>query len=192
VDTKTGNIAADAAFSGLLTGVGGKMGLLTHVEADTGCATSGTPAKTAFQSWTINFDTLSCFFTDDQTTIGDIAVKNYTKTQPVLSQAIFNSPRFVYIPVLGRVPDSGGCCKYEIVDFRPAFITDQPLSADKASAAPTCGAFSCSGISMSSNGKQVESLQVIMFNKAALPNPPDTGEVTEYSGTGSKVLRLID
>ena len=190
VDTKTGNIAADAAFSGLLTGVGGKQGLLTHVEANTGCAANGAPATTAFKGYTINFDTLSCFFTNPTSEIGDVAIKNYNQGV-VFSSAIYNSPRFVYIPVLGVVPNQGGSNKYQILDFRPGFITDQPLSANKASVAPTCTTNQCSGISMSSNGKQVESLQVILFNQASLPDPPDDGEVTEYTGGLQKVLRLI-
>ncbi|HEY3531055.1 MAG TPA: Tad domain-containing protein [Nocardioides sp.] len=200
VDTKTGDVAADSAYEGLLIGVPNPNptvpGLLTHVGANTGCAPDGTPATTVFRGITINNDTLSCFFDTSavgDVTVGDVDAQNYTLSAPAFTTAIFTSPRFVYVPVLGTTP-SGGSDKYQIIDFRPAFITDQLNSAYKNTPEATCTSSSCNGLTMTSNGKSLLSLQVIMINQAALPQCPITicQDVKKYTGKGTQQLRLIN
>ena len=44
---------------------------------------------------------------------------------PLLDRSIFDSPRFFYVPVFKIQPNFGGSSMYSIIDFRPAFITDE-------------------------------------------------------------------
>lgn len=183
VDTKTG-LNLNAAQSGFISGVGGKPGRLTKVDTGTGCASNGVPATKAFGGYTINNDTLSCFLTDDTTTIGDIDGAAYPLTAPVLSPAIYKSPRFAIVPVLGVQPDNGGSNKYQVVGFRPAFITDQPNSATRTSTVT-----STNGVPGS--GGSVDSIQVVFINDSALPHV-EGGDSQDYTGTGPKNLLLVN
>lgn len=192
-DTKTGNVVANAAYEGFVTGVSGYAdGLLTDVDPGTGCPNNGQPDAQplvrTLNGYEINNDTLSCFLTSTTTTVGDVNSASYALDGPALSPAIYSSPRFLYVPVLGTVPSNGGSQSYQIIDFRPAFLTDQPSSANRASA-PTEG----NGLTMTSNNKSLLSLQVVMINPKALPpQPPDASAYTEYTGSGPKGLRLVD
>ena len=82
-------------------------------------------------TYQLNDDLLTCFLTDTTTELGDVARANYTG-DPVFSSAIYDSPRFAWVPVFGKLATSGGSARYQIVDFRATFITDQPMSATKA------------------------------------------------------------
>jgi hypothetical protein len=195
VDTETG-MAQNAATAGFVMGISGSdgfNGLLTKgttspSNAGTGCAANGLPATKPFMGKTINNDTLSCFFNDTTTNIGQITNATYTMPGPVINQKIWNSPRFIFVPVLGVEPSTGGSLKYQIVTFRPGFITDQTETATKATVATASN-----GLTLSSNGNDVQSVQVLFFNPAALPAPPGGVAVTDYlPGSGTKVLRLVD
>jgi hypothetical protein len=195
VDTETG-MAQNAATAGFVTGITGANGfpgLLTKKtstpdNANAGCAADGIPTTQVFLNKTINNDTLSCFFNDTNTNIGQIANANYLLTGPVLNKNIWNSPRFVFVPVLGVEPDSGGSNKYQIVTFRPGFITDQTEVATKTTPVTTNN-----GLTPSSNGNEVQSVQIVFFNPAALPDPPGGQSVQDYiPGAGPKIVRLVD
>lgn len=184
VDTKPGMVA-NAARAGLIDGIGARPGLLTHREAGSGCAPSGIPATTTVTGGiVINNDTLSCFLTDDTSNIGMISSSAYAGN-PVLSPVIFNSPRFVMVPLLGRQPTSGGSVKYQIVGFRPAFITNQLNSATRSSPSLTGN-----GLTLDTRG-DLASMQVVFINAAALP-PMRSAVTTPYAGSGPRVLRLVD
>lgn len=187
VDTKTG-LDLKAAQEGFLDGVGTAPGRLTDVSAGTGCAASGRPATTVLFGRTLNNDTLSCFLNQDGISIGDIAQSSYPFDHPVLSPAIYSSPRFALVPVLAVQPSNGGSNHYQIVDIRPAFITDQPLSATRGAAASATNGLT---FATSPAGK-LASIQVIFLNPGALPSPPETEGVTPYVGAGVKVLRLVN
>lgn len=187
VDTKTG-LDLNAAQEGLLDGVAGKPGRLTDVSDDTGCAPNGKPTTTVLAGHTINNDTLSCFLTEDGVTLSDIAGSTYPFDHPVLSPAIYSSPRFALVPVLGVQPDNGGSNRYQIVDIRPAFITDQPMSATR-----TTPATSTNGLTLAAQpANTLASVQVVFFNADALPPPPNADGVVPYTGAGVKVTHLID
>lgn len=187
VDTKTG-LDLNAAQKGFLDGVGSAPGRLTNVSAGTGCAANGMPATTVLYGRTVNNDTLTCFMTQDGTSIGDIAQSTYPFDHPVLSAAIYNSPRFALVPVLAVQPTNGGSNHYQIIDIRPAYITDQPLSATRG-AQPS----STNGLTFASApAGKLASIQVVFLNSGALPPPPTTMAVAPYVGTGLKVLRLIN
>ncbi|MGH3470737.1 MAG: pilus assembly protein TadG-related protein, partial [Nocardioidaceae bacterium] len=189
LDTKTG-LPANAATGGFITGIGSYQGLLTHVGSGTGCPNNGQPNNlpntTTFGNYTINNDTLSCFFTDTTTNIGAIDSPTYTLSGPVLDQAIYNSPRFIWVPVFGTQPANGGSKKYQIVDFRPGFITDQVNSATQQTPLPPGDPNGVTG------SGTVDSVEVDFINSQALPTPPNGGPTTPYTGTGPKVLRLVN
>jgi hypothetical protein len=197
VPTKTG-LDLDAAQMGFLDGVGGKPGRLQNT-TDGGCAASGQPATTATlyteggaaitQSYQINNDTLSCFFTDDTTNIGDIASASYSGG-PVLSQRIYDSARFALVPVFAVQPSNGGSDLYTIIDMRPAFITDQSMTATHDTMlAPG----SHNGITLSNNGQHyIGSVQIVFFNLGALPPPPSGLDLIDWTGTGLKQVALVD
>ncbi len=106
-----------------------------------------------------------------------------------MSEDIYRSPRFFLQPVLGRKPTCGGCEKYSIIDFRPAFVTDQPTSAVGGSM--TMGTSTDhNGLSISSG--KVSKVKVVFFNIEALPPPPDDAPTSDYIGAGPKIIRLIN
>ncbi len=187
VDTRTGMIA-NSAHAGLIAGVSGNQGFqagrLANVSAGTGCAESGLPSTTVVSGVQVNNDTLTCFLTDGTTNVGSISSANYAGG-PVLSPKIYSSPRFMMIPVLGRQPGNGGSAKYQIVALRPAFLTDQPNSATR-----TTTALASNGLTLDHRG-EIESVQIVFLNAAALPTMESTN-VTPYTGSGPRVLRLID
>lgn len=176
-----------AAQEGLLDGVADKRGRLTDVSDGTGCAADGKPSTTVLAGQTVNNDTLSCFLTQDDVTLSDIEGSTYSFDHPVLSPAIYDSPRFALVPVLGVQPD-GGRKTYQIVDIRPAFITDQPMSATRNTPASAANGLTFAAQPADTLG----SVQVIFFNAAALPPPPNADGVVPYTGTGVKVTHLID
>lgn len=177
-------MAAQAAQAGFIEGVGSTRGRLANVQTGTGCAESGVPATTVLSGYVINNDTLSCFLTDDTTNLGTISSSGYAG-DPVLSAAIFNSPRFMLIPILQVQPTSGGSRTYQIIGFRPAFLTNQPNSATRAS--PVSGD---NGLTLDRHG-DIESVQVRFINGNALP-PMDAAGTTDYAGSGPRVIRLVD
>jgi hypothetical protein len=187
VGTKPGMVAS-AAQAGFIDGIGSLPGLLTNVSDGTGCAEDGEPATTTFGGKTINNDTLSCFLTDDTTNIGMIDSATYPDSldnEPVLSSKIFKSPRFVFSPVLGVQPGNGASSSYQIIGFRAGFITSQPNSATRQTALPVNDPNGLGGTG------SISSLQIVFINAKALPPLPDTG-TTDYSGSGPKVLQLVN
>ena len=179
VDTETG-MAQNAATAGFVTGLSGTA------PASPACSPRPRPARAVLppayrprrRCWarSINNDTLSCFFNDTTTNVGQIANATYTLPGPVLDQKIWSSPRMVFVPVLGVEPSSGGSNKYQIIDFRPGFITDQTETGREEHTAATAN----NGLTLSSNGNDVQSVQIVFINPNALPAPPGGVAVTDY------------
>jgi hypothetical protein len=188
VDTDTG-MSAKVATGGFLglgsSAVGGNQYLLKP-NGKTKCANGGTTeATTVLKGQTINNDTLSCFFTSPTTHVADVDSSTYTLTGPAISNAIYDSPRFGYVPVLPVQPANGGSKKYQIIDFRACFITDQPASAIKGD-----GSNPGNGIVTDNNG--VNSIEVIFLNPNALPTPPVKNGTINYTGSGVKLPVLVN
>lgn len=184
VDTDTG-MSSNIATGGFL-GLGSSSpgsGLLTKAST-TRCGPGGTPAATVKGGVNINNDVLSCFFISSATRVGDIDTAGYAGP-PVLSSTIYDSPRFGYVPVLSVQPGTGGSKNYQIIEFRPCFVTDQTASAGLGDL-PSAD----NGITMSANS--VQSVQVVFFNSAALPNPSFTGGTLAYTGSGPKAPLLVN
>jgi hypothetical protein len=188
VDTDTG-MSANVATGGFLgigsSAVGGNQYLLKP-NGKTKCANNGTSeATTVLKGQTINNDTLTCFFNNGSTHVADVDNANYTLSGPAISDKIYDSPRFGYVPVLPVQPANGGSNKYQIIDFRACFITDQPGSAMKGDP-PNAG----NGIVTDTNG--VHSIEVIFLNPNALPLPPVKNGTINYVGSGPKVPVLVN
>jgi hypothetical protein len=192
VDTDTG-MSANVATGGFLglgsSAVSGNQYLLKPRNA-TKCGTGGSEATSVVKGQTVNNDTLTCFFLSPATHISDVdgdpTNPGGYNGPPLISDAIYDSPRFGYVPVLNVQPANGGSKKYQIVDFRACFITDQPGSAIKGDPPGSV----TNGITLDSNG--VHSVQVIFLNGNALPNPPVKNGTVNYAGTGPKVPILVN
>ncbi|MGI8766764.1 MAG: hypothetical protein ACR2KM_09690, partial [Gemmatimonadaceae bacterium] len=193
VDTDTG-LAANVATQGLIQGDQGYGGLLTNVPTRSGCdpgggsnyrniSISGGPYK-------INDEVLSCYFNDGSTSINDIARKSYARvsTDGVLDSSIYSSPRFLWVPVL-RVQPSGGSNHYSIIDFRPAFITDEQAIATAIRGSHT--GTSDNGIMIP--GEDIKQLKVVFFNANALPETGDGNTpLMPFLGVGRPIVRLVN
>jgi hypothetical protein len=206
VPVKTGLDSA-AAEMGLVLGITNPsypQGKLEENNTDpvTKCPNNypgGTTHLTTLRGHTINNDVLTCFFTDDATTIGLVSNQIYAGPA-VIDQAIYNSPRFVQIPILGSQPTNGSSHQYEIIDFRPAFIADQSAADNRLTGSPivtgcqTGNNFSgeCNGLTYDHG--QLNSVTLIFINPKALPNPPldKNGKYIPYTGTGKRVPLLIN
>jgi Flp pilus assembly protein TadG len=187
VDTDTG-LAANVATEGLVQGSTYGQGVLREKTTD-GCdPDGGSDERTLPMSSNpkINDDVLTCFFTNGTTSIQDIASASYNGGT-VLDDAILRSPRFFYVPVLAVEPASGGSNLYSIIDFRPAFLTDETatMTAVKGSHTGTTD----NGVWV--QGQDIKQIKVVFFNEDALPTDGDI-PIIDYLGTGHRIIRLID
>ena len=190
VDTQTG-VPNPSGILGLIEGkpsIGVPKGRL---DKDNSALCGGSKVASGWGSYTVNNDSLTCFFTNSTVTIEDISRSNYTRvpnTPAPLSPQIYNSPRFIWQPVLRVEPSTGGSNRYTIVDFRPGFITDQPLSAKSGS--PVEATLTNNGFTIDSSG--LSTLRAVLFDADALPSSDGGGPVTPYLGTGPVVVRLVN
>jgi hypothetical protein len=188
VDTDTG-LAANVATEGLVTGSTYGTGVLRTKNTRAGCDPTGGSADRTLPitgNPSINDDVLTCYFTDGTTSIQTIAQAGYNGG-PVLDPAILSSPRFFYVPVLKVQPGSGGSNRYSIIDFRPAFITDETASTASVKGAHT--GTSDNGLTV--QGNDIKQIKVVFFSLNALPSEGDI-PLIDYLGVGSRVIRLID
>jgi hypothetical protein len=199
LDTGTNCVPTDpglpalSATEGLIKGVNGEDGRLEE-PTSTGCDPNGGSdqygADLGGSTGTvmINDDILTCFFTDDSVTIDQISKPSYSGPA-VISPKVFSSPRFFWLPVVAVDPVNGTSQEYSIVDFRPAFITDQPLNATKVNR--YTGTTTHNGLLIESG--QLKTLKVVFFDIDALPETVDnSGPTTEWLGFGPKVITLTD
>lgn len=190
VRTDTG-LPASATEAGLVTGAG--LSVPGRLDAESTNPDCGRPDATidfggSTGSFTINDDILTCFFTNGTTQIKDL---DDTYGGPsVISAEIFESPRFFWVPVLGKVAENGTSNRYQIIDFRPAFITDQPGTASRANPQVGTG----NGLGLKDNGGKMtlRSLKVVFFDVDALPQSVEGGgSVIPYLGVGPKIISLV-
>ncbi|RYP85679.1 pilus assembly protein [Nocardioides guangzhouensis] len=194
VDTDTG-LPALAATAGMITGVGSTPGRLTTESTTPGCGPGGSSSNATARiqntNYSINNDVLSCFLTDGAS-LATVADKNYSG-DAVLDESIYDSPRFFFVPVLHVQPANGGSNKYSIIDFRPAFLTDEDVASSSVKGSNTAtapvGNSPGNGIVIEQN--QIKTMKVIFFNSNALPSRTG-GALTTYFGVGPRIVRMID
>jgi hypothetical protein len=180
VDTDTGLPASDTE-AGLLTGQGISAPARLAKPTNPDC---GRPDQTidfggSIGSRSFNNDTLDCFVADGATT--SYQSPGYAGPA-VVSGDIFTSPRFFWVPVFGVAASPGGSQKWQIVDFRPAFITG-PDGPDE---------YNGLGFKDQGGAKTLRSVKVVFFNPKALPESMSGGPVMDYLGVGTKVIVLTD
>ncbi len=169
-------VPADATQDGLLSGSAVTPRLAAPTTA--GCGSSlvirfGGSIGTR----TINNDTLDCFLRPGAT--GGFLGAGYSGGA-VVRGSIFASPRFFWAPVLGTSPSGSG--GYQIVDFRPAFITGPS------------GGSNYNGFYLPSRGgiRSLERVNIVFFNADALPESVADVPTMDYLGVGTKVIGLVD
>ncbi len=200
VDTDTG-LTKNTVTPGLVTGktgAGGYTGMLVRNSSSAdpdgsgGCSRAGNTSPTTktigSNTYQLNDDLLTCFLTDMTTQLGDVARAGYPGPA-VFSPEIYDSPRFGWVPVFGKLATSGGSAKYQIVEFRPTFITDQPMSATKGNNNYNTGTEN--GLGWTAQG-DIERLKVVYLNFNALPNGEAHTPFGPYLGVGPKLIRLTN
>ncbi len=158
VPTDTG-LPANALEEGMITGIGSYKGRLDK-PATPPCSRP----NRSVSGYSLNDDVLSCFFTDPSIRVGDVTKSTYTGA-PVISPAIFNSPRFVWVPLITDPPN--GKKDVSIQGFRPGFITDQPASGTLNAPGATVGV--PNGLTLS--GTKVREMDIWFIHPNALPPP---------------------
>ena len=185
VDTDTG-LTAEVATDGLITvdtGSGAGGGLLASKPTHEGCAPDGSSSERTVHisghDYALNNDTLSCFLLDGKT-LAEVESTSYSEADgPAFSEDLLKSPRFAYVPIL-KVQPLGGGDRYSIIDFRPAFITDETA---------TTAATDVNGVRVTTN--KVDQLKVFFFSIWAVPHDGDV-PLIDYLGVGHKVAHLVD
>ena len=184
------------ATNGLITGVSGTpptAGRLTKI--DSGCSGDGVlgtpPTRANVAGVTINNELLSCYFTNSTTTVAQVSNQSYNG-DVVISPSIFSSPRFFWVPVLPKQASSGKS-SYPLIDFRAAFLTGENGAATRNHPADPAYYWDDSvtnGLVMDKN--HVDSFRVVFINPKALPPDSNGGSPVDYTGSGTKLLFLID
>ncbi len=199
VVTDTG-FPQNPASAGFVTGVTGSPGapgrLTSPAAKSSGCGgANGAPPLRNYGNYTLNNEILSCYFTDSATTVSQVGNQSYGGGV-VISPAIYSSPRFFYVPVINSQPQNGKK-SFPIVDFRAAFLTGESGIAYKGH--PSIAAYyaddaETNGLVLSGHGNnvQVESFRVAFIHPDALPPNVGGGTPEEYTGTGPKILLLVD
>ena len=193
LDTDTGMTENDAT-EGFITGPGSNDGLLATGSSSAdpdgtgGCSRAGNTSAFSVNGRQLNDDLLTCFLIDETTQLGDVARRNYSG-EPKFHPDIYNSPRFSWVPVFQRETLQGGSNKYSIIDFRPAFIADQPMTATKGNNAVNSGTEN--GLGFHSN--KLRTLKVIFLNVDALPDGDAATPIGPNLGPNFPIVtRLID
>ena len=185
VETDTG-LPANALEEGMITGTSPPGRL--RVPGTSPC----TPSNVSYASYSLNDDVLTCFFTDSSVRVGDVSKADYVG-EPVISPSIFDSPRFVWVPIIESPPT--GKKSVSIQGFKPGFITDQPDTATKSSPWTWAGSGTIpNGFSFqTASGTKVREMRVVFIHPNALPSGSSaTGDEVAYRGTGAKVIVLVD
>lgn len=205
LETDTGMTFAQAT-PGFITGYGssgspgGYQGLLNtgsssaDPDGSGGCSRDGDtdPIQPPLGGQHLNDDLLTCFLTDTTTQLGTVARRSYAGPA-VFSPAIYQSPRFAWVPVFVQETLQGGSNRYSIKEFRPAFITDQPMTATKGNGLHNSGTENGLGTSGNGGGFRLETLKVVFLNKNALPDADSSAPLGPTLGPAYPVgVRLVD
>lgn len=107
----------------------------------------------------------------------------------VIDPAIFDSPRFMWLPVIENpiAPSNG---YYPVIEFKPAFITDEGMSARNGASTAT----TLNGIATNNSGNQVAAVWIVAINPDSMPDaaPGYSGPIGPYLAGATKLLRLVE
>jgi hypothetical protein len=184
VDTLTGLGAGDA-YDGYLDSPDGK--LVTDTSSRCHAAPQNRSNRLVLSTGeNINNDTLSCYLVNDTLHLSDL-ISVPTGATPKLDQTIWNSARFLQVPILAH--DPGGHKWMPIVRFVPAFITDEVTGSSRS--APLFSGDTENGFVMQ-NPNKLRAIRLFFFDIDSMPPPPDGSPLTDYTGSGPKVITLVN
>ena len=164
-------------YDGLVSGPSASVpGRLAASRGNTYCPADPSRSNTTIGGVSINNDVLSCFLRNGAT-LAQLTQPTGV-TPAMLDPAIVDSPRFVWIPVV-YANDRAQKDFQPILDFVPAFITDETQ---------TSSATSANGLEI--NGSSVKTLTTFVFNKAALPIDEQSHTVGYDATMQQSVVRL--
>lgn len=177
----TGN-DGPGTYMGLISGAGadapGRLDASVQGRSTSSQCRAAGRVNTAIGGVPINNDVLSCYLRNGATL--DSLASTTAATPAMLDPAVVDSPRFVWLPVV--VATDRAQKEYQpILDFAPAFITDETQ---------TTPATEDNGLQV--NGNSVKSMQVFVFNKAALPLDAQTPTIGYSDAYGDPVVRLVE
>jgi hypothetical protein len=118
---------------------------------------------------------------------------------------LYKSARFMWVPVISSPVAPNSANYYPVLTYRPIFITqDAPHYLDEVDMVldiVDSWVKSLLGISpdddhgllMSADGTTLRALRFMTIEPSALPAPPENydGPMTDYTGTGPKIVRLV-
>ncbi len=183
VESVTG-LKATAAYDGYLENPDGRL------RVDTSPACQATPQSrparvTLSTGEQVNDDRLSCFLKNDSLHLSDTIY--YHGTDGLFTQDIWDSPRFVLVPIIPV--DPGGDKWMPISGFVPGFITDEVTGSSRS--APVDSGQTENGLSVQHPHK-LRAIRIFFFSLDALPPPPDGSDLQDYLGAGKKVISLVN
>lgn len=125
--------------------------------------------------------------------------------QSLLTADIYSSPRFLWMPVIATPTDSPEAGQFPILTFRPVFIVQDPpeglepqeevLNDVDSWVKELLGvpAGDDHGLLLDATGKTLKAIRFVTIEPGALPAVTDdySGPITDYVGTGVKVVRLV-
>ena len=179
VQSVTG-LKAKPAYDGYLENPGGRL----LVDTSATCQALGRPARGPYNE---NSDVLSCFLEDRPVPLKLSDAVGYHGSDPLFTQEIWESPRFLIVPKIQV--DPSGTKWMPIIDFVPAFITDQPTGASKQS--PLVTGLTDNGLVVE-NPEKLRAIRVFFFSMDALPDPPDGTPLQDYFGAGPKIITMVN
>lgn len=172
-------LKAAPAYDGYLKNPDGK--LMTSDTSPT-CQALGRPAQGPYNE---NSDVLSCFLKDNVLKLSDTV--GYNGTEPLFIQEIWESPRLLIVPKIQV--DPSGTKWMPIIDFVPAFITDQPTGASRQ--VPIVTGSTDNGLVVE-NPQKLRAIRVFFFSFNALPTPADGTPLQDYFGAGPKIITMVN
>lgn len=187
----TGN-DGPGTYEGLISGVG--AGVPGRLDASvSGRSTSAQCAAHGRQNAEIggvpiNNDVLSCYLRNGATL--DSLASPTGVTPAMLDPAVVDSARFVWLPVVVAT-DRAQKDYQPILDFAPAFITDETQVNDAGAQVGSDNSNATAANGLQVSGNSVKSMQVFVFNKAALPLDAQTPTVAYSDTYGDSVVRLV-
>ncbi len=146
--------------------------------------------------------TESMFFNLDTYLNNDLPV---VTPDSALSSDIYSSHRFMWVPVVSAAVNVNSTSYYPVLTFRPIFITqDAPPGLDSIDMVldlvdtwvKTLLAINPGddhGLLLDSSGTTLRALRFMTIEPSALPaaDPDYAGPISNYLGTGPKVIRLV-
>lgn len=118
---------------------------------------------------------------------------------------LYKSARFMWVPVISSPVAPNNANYYPVLTYRPIFITqDAPHYLDEVDmvlelvdswvkALLGISPDDDHGVLMNAEGDTLRALRFMTIEPSALPAPPDNydGPMTDYTGSGPKIVRLV-